>query len=74
MFGIGKRRSRLGKWLDQNSLKQEDLVKESKVSRNTISKACSEEDFIPSAAVMKKIIGALRTIDPDVKGSKFWDV
>lgn len=78
MWGIGrslgKKRSKLGKWIDKQGYNQEDLVKEAKVSRNTISKACSDSDYIPSPGVMKKILKAIRKIDPNKKMNDFWDM
>lgn len=74
MWGLGKKRSRLGKWLDQHGLNQEALVKEAKVSRNTVSKACLDDNFVPSPTVMKKILNAVRKIDPNVNVNKFWDI
>lgn len=71
---IGKRRSKLGKWIDKNGYTQEDLVKEAKVSRNTVSKACSDPDYIPSPTVMKKILNAVRRIDPSAKADDFFDM
>lgn len=73
-FGLGKKRSRLGKWLDKNGYTQEDLVNESGVSRNTISKACSDPTYIPSGRVIKKILKAIRKVDPDVTIDDFWKV
>jgi predicted transcriptional regulator len=74
MWNRGKKRSKLGKWLDINRLLQEDLVRVSRVNRNTISKACSSDNYIPSGSTMQKIIKALREIDPNVSASKFWDI
>jgi transcriptional regulator with XRE-family HTH domain len=78
MWGIGrnlgKRRSKLGKWLDKRNYEQEDLVKEAKVSRNTVSKACNDPDYIPSPIVMKKLLKAIRKIDPKAKSTDFWDI
>lgn len=74
MWGTGKPRSKLGKWLDQRGLEQNDLIEESKVSKNTISKACNEKDYVPSPGVMKKILNAIRKIDPTAKMSDFWDM
>lgn len=74
MWGIGKPRSRLGKWLDKRSIDQKELQKAAKVSGNTISKACNEKDYIPSSGVMKKILKAIRQIDPDAKMNDFWDM
>lgn len=74
MWGIGKPRSKLGKWLDRKGLEQQDLAKEAKVSRNTISKACNEKEYIPSPSVMKKLLKAIRKIDPNAKMNDFWNM
>jgi transcriptional regulator with XRE-family HTH domain len=71
---IGKRRSKIGKWIDKNGYTQEDLVREAKISRNTVSKVCSDPDYIPSPTVMKKILKAIRKIEPGIKTDKFWDI
>lgn len=73
-WGLGKQRSPLGKWLDRKGFNQEDLVKASGVSRNTISKSCSDQSYIPSPQVAKKILKALREIDPSVRADQFWDL
>jgi DNA-binding XRE family transcriptional regulator len=78
MWGIGKnlgkRRSKLGKWMDRNGYNQEDLVKEAKISRNTASKACNDPDYIPSPTIMKKILKAIRKIKPNAKVDDFFDM
>lgn len=74
MFGLGKKRSRLGKWLDRNGYNQEDLVKASKVNRNTVSKLCTDEEYVPSGGTMRKILSALRSKDPNVKSDDFWSM
>jgi transcriptional regulator with XRE-family HTH domain len=74
MWGLGKQRSKLGKWIDSSGFNQEDLVKASKVSRNTISKACSDPEYIPSPQVAKKILTALRKIEPSVRADQFWEM
>jgi predicted transcriptional regulator len=74
MWGFGKPRSKLGKWLDRNGLDQQDLIQESKVNKNTVSKACNDSDYIPRQDVMKKILRAVRKMDPDAKMSDFWDM
>ncbi|WP_422657352.1 helix-turn-helix domain-containing protein [Paenibacillus sp. EC2-1] len=74
MWGLGKKRSPLGKWIDRSGYNQEDLVKTSGVSRNTISKACSDQEYIPSTIIMKKILKALREVDSSVRADQFWDI
>jgi hypothetical protein len=74
MWGIGKRRSKLGKFLDKHGYTQEDLRESSKVGRNTVSKACSDPDYIPSPNVMKKLLIAIRKIKPNAKIDDFWSM
>nr|WP_188498217.1 helix-turn-helix transcriptional regulator [Pullulanibacillus pueri] len=74
LFGLNKKRSKLGKWIDRNGFTQEDLIEESKVSRNTISKACSDPDYVPTGTTMKKILKAVRKVDPSAKSTDFWDI
>lgn len=74
MWGLGKKRSRLGRWLDSKGYTQEDLTKASRVNRNTVSKLCSDPDYLPTGSTMKRIIKALKEIDPNVKADKFWDI
>jgi transcriptional regulator with XRE-family HTH domain len=74
MWGIGKPRSKLGKWLDKHGLEQKELTKVSKVNKNTVSKACNEKDYIPSQKTIQKLLKAIRKVDPNVKMSDFWDM
>jgi predicted transcriptional regulator len=74
MWGLGKKRSKLGKWLDSEGLEQQDLANEAKVSKNTLTKACTEVDYVPRQDVMKKLLKAIRKINPDAKMSDFWDM
>lgn len=73
-FGSGKRRSKLGKLIDRQGFSQEDLREESGVSRNTISKACNEPDYVPSPSVMKKLMTAIRKLDPGAKADDYFDI
>lgn len=72
-FG-GKQRTKLGVFLDRNGFTQNDLEKVAKLSRPTVSKACNDKEYIPSPTVMKKILQAIRKINPHVKSTDFWDM
>lgn len=74
MFGLGKSRTKLGKWLDKRGIKQEWLIKEGKISKTTVSNLCNDEEYVPSGSTMQKIIKALREVDSSVKADKFWDM
>jgi predicted transcriptional regulator len=74
MFGLGKDRSKLGKWLDKRGITQQWLVKKSGLGRNTISDLAAGNEREPNAKTMKKILKALREIDPKVKADDFWNM
>lgn len=74
MFGLGKPRTKLGKWIDRRGIKQEWLIKKTGIGRNTITWACGDVGYMPSGKTMQKIIKALREVDPSVSASQFWDV
>lgn len=73
-MGLGKPRTSLGKWIDQKGIKQEELSKLAGINRDTASAACSRKGYIPSPTVMKKILKALREVDPSVRADQFWDL
>ena len=74
MFWERKKRSRLGKFLDREGYSQEELVKVSRVSRNTISRICSDPDYTPAGSTIKKIMAALKQLDPNAKVDDFFDM
>jgi transcriptional regulator with XRE-family HTH domain len=74
MFWERKRRSKLGKFLDSEGFTQEELVKVSKVSRNTISRICSDPEYTPAGSTIKKIMQAIKRIDPNAKVDDFFDI
>lgn len=75
MFGLGKKRSKLGKWLDRRGITQTWLAKASGVNRNTINDlAAGDSDRAPTARTMSKILKALREVDPRVKSDDFWSM
>lgn len=74
MFGIGKSRTKLGKWLDKYGISQEWLATKTKIGRNTISKVCSDKDYQPRVGTIKKILKAIREVDPNAKADDFFDL
>lgn len=74
MIGLGKPRTPLGKWIDRKGITQEELSRSAKINRDTAGAACSKIGYIPSPTVMKKILKALREMDPTIISSDFWDM
>jgi hypothetical protein len=60
MFGLGKRRTPLGRFLDQQRIMQKEVEKEAGVSNPIVTKACSDPNYIPSPTVQKKLLGFVR--------------
>lgn len=77
MFGIGKSRSNFGKFIDDNlGFGGQERVREvSKVSRDTITRVCSSNDYIPRGNTMKALLQAVRKLTgKEVKADDFWSM
>ncbi|MGG3232391.1 helix-turn-helix domain-containing protein [Priestia flexa] len=74
MFGLGKRRTKLGRWLDKNEVEQEWLVRKAGIGRSTVGDLANNPDRLPTTRTIQKILKALREIDPNVKSNDFWDM
>ncbi|MBZ5753526.1 helix-turn-helix transcriptional regulator [Metabacillus sp. DBTR6] len=74
MFGMGKTRTKIGKWLDKYGVSQEWLVKKTKLGRNTVSRICSDKEYSPRTTTIKKLMKAIREIDPNAKADDFFDM
>jgi hypothetical protein len=44
------------------------------LNRNTISKIYTDSSYVPSGATIKKIMKALRSLDPSKKTEDFFDI
>lgn len=74
MWGIGKKRSRVGKFLDKHGRTQSELAKVAGINKETVSKVCNEYSYIPNGKTIGKIMKALRKIDPNLKSEDFFDI
>jgi hypothetical protein len=73
MFGLGKPRSRYGRFIDLHGIEQERIREVSKVSRSTLTRICSSDDYIPSGTTMKKVLYATRKLTgAKVTQGDFW--
>lgn len=74
MWGLGKPQSKLGKFIAKHGYTIQDLSEVSKVNRNTVGKICSDSNYLPSAKTIKKIMTAIRKLDPNAKADDFFDM
>ncbi|MBV7508952.1 helix-turn-helix domain-containing protein [Bacillus sp. sid0103] len=72
-FGIGKVRSKLGRYIDQHGISQKELEK-SGVSRATISRLCSDDEHQPTISTARKIITFLKKLDSSVDYDNFFNM
>jgi predicted transcriptional regulator len=72
--GLGKRRSKFGSFIDQNSISQQMLAEKSGVSKSTISRLCHPAEHQPSMKNGMKIIKALKEAGYIVDFDNFWSV
>jgi putative transcriptional regulator len=72
LFGLGKPRSRLGKWIDRH-MTQEDFIGITGLSRTQVSRLCDgRSDIRPHASTQINIVGALRRKGYNVVREDFW--
>jgi predicted transcriptional regulator len=74
MFGLGKRRSKFGKWIDRKGIKQEDIRKIAKIGNGTISDMCNKDDYSPRISTWVKVQRALRSMGHNVDRDDFFDI
>lgn len=72
MFGLGKRRSRFGRWVDKSRLSQQQLIKICSINKNTMTELCNNEEYNPQIHTKTKVISGLRKNGHDVEMSDFW--
>ncbi|MFK4167692.1 helix-turn-helix domain-containing protein [Paenibacillus lautus] len=74
MYGLGKKRSKLGAFLDREGITQEWLVKASGLSRDAVSRLCDGNKDPEKLQVRSKskVISALRKNGYDVISDDFW--
>ncbi len=69
-----KPRTKLGKWMDKKGIKGTWLQQETKLNKSTITELTSKGKHDPNQSTMKKVLKALRKIDPNIKADDFWDM
>ena len=72
MFGLGKKRSKFGKWLDKQGLTQREVEKAARINKNTMSLLCNDRDYSPKYSTWAKVEKALRKEGYNVDYDDFW--
>lgn len=61
-FGLGKDRTKFGRWLDRKEITQIELEELSGLSRRTISRLCNDESYRPKFSTVTRIKKALKQL------------
>lgn len=72
MYGLGKKRTKFGRYLDKNGIAQVDLEKTSKLSTGTISKLCNSQKYKPKFSTITQIIKGLQKLGKKIDEKDFW--
>lgn len=72
MFGLGKPRSKFGKWVDKVGLTQEEIARKANVGRTTVSNMCKDPNYRPRISTWVKIEKALKILGYSVKHDDFF--
>lgn len=70
--GIGKNRTKLGIFLDRNNISQSWFEAATKLNKNTITRLCGDDQYVPRDETVQKVISTLRKRGFDVIASDFW--
>lgn len=62
MFGLGKKRTPFGEYLDHRGIKQQWLVQKTGLSKSLISDLANKKDRIPTLTSATKIIRILKNL------------
>lgn len=60
MFGLGKKRSIFGKFIDKQRILQIEVEEETKLSNPIITKLCNDDKYVPSPKTQRVILRFVR--------------
>ncbi|MFC5528458.1 transcriptional regulator [Cohnella yongneupensis] len=73
MLGLGKRRSKFGRFLDKHEIDQEDIRRETGLNKDTVSKACNEDEPALRGITKTALAEAAKKLSNlDVESKDFW--
>lgn len=70
-FGLGKSRTKFGKFIDRKDISQIELEKLSGLSRGTVSRLCNDKDYRPKLSTVSQVKKALKQLGESVPDDYF---
>jgi transcriptional regulator with XRE-family HTH domain len=72
MFGLGKTRSKFGKWLDRRGIQQNEVAIKSGLGRTTISNMANDKEYKPKFSTFAKLQKGLKKMGYNIEYHDFW--
>ncbi len=72
VFGLGKNRTKFGRYLDSNEIAQIELERTSKLSTGTVSKLCNDKKYRPKFSTITQIVKGLKKLGKNIDEHDFW--
>jgi hypothetical protein len=72
LFGLGKKRTKFGKWIDNEGIKQIELEKAANLGRATVSNMCNDKDYRPKFSTFVKLQRGLKKMGYNIEYHDFW--
>lgn len=71
-YGLGRQRTKLGKYIDLYKVSQDEISKQSGLGKNTLTRICSDPDYIPSSLTRRRVLHCLQSMGYGCSESDFW--
>lgn len=72
LFGLGKKRSKFGKWIDREGITQEDIRRRTNLGNGTMTSLCNDADYVPKHSTWAKVERALKAMGHEVERDDFF--
>lgn len=72
MFGLGKPRSKFGKWIDRKGITQKEVARKAKISEMSLTRMCNDKEYKPKISTWVKVERALKSMGHNVDYEKFF--
>ncbi len=72
MFGLGKTETEVKKFLKRHGKTQQWLCTAAQINKDTATKLCTDESYYPAPSVARRVLKALRLLEPHVNEGQLW--
>ncbi|NYV67085.1 helix-turn-helix transcriptional regulator [Bacillus sp. Gen3] len=70
-LGLGKSRTKFGRWIDRQGISQIEIEELSGLSRRTISRLCNDHNYTPKYSTVVRVKKALTNLGKNVPDDYF---